>query len=201
MKLHLITDECPLWYATEADLSNLPISMGDPYWGFCWAGGQALARHVLDHPELVRGKRILDFGAGCGIEAVAALMAGAESVLAADIDPMALVAVQANASLNGVCIQGTTRDLVGESLEGVDVVLAGDMFYDPAFSQAVMSWLTWLALQGVTVLLGDPSRGNLSGDCLEVAGVYLAPADIDLYGKYLRETKVYRVKACNEREG
>ena len=188
VSLRLITPECPLWKATEKDLKAMQLT--DPYWGFCRAGGQALARYVLDHPETVRAKRVLDFGAGCGVEAFAAAKAGASSVLASDTDEVAVEAVAMNAELNGVRIEKTARDLIGDPLKGIDVVLAGDMFYDPAFSCLVLDWLALLATSGITVLLGDPGRGNLAGVSLNVVGTYMAPADVDVDGRHLRETKV-----------
>ncbi len=191
--LYLITDACPLWYATEKDLEKIP--MAEPYWGFCWAGGQALARYILDHPEEVAGKRILDFGSGCGVGAIAAMKCGASSALAADIDPMAEEAVALNALLNNVAVEATTRDLVGDSLAGFDLVMAGDMFYDPDFSRRVISWLGALAERGVDVILGDPSRGNLAEVSLAMLGSYQAPADVDIDGKYRQKTTVYRLKA------
>ncbi len=191
IRLHLITDACHLWYATEPDLEK--IGLVDPYWGFCWAGGQALARFILDHPEWVAGKRVLDFGAGCGIEAVAACMVGADYLLASDIDPMAAVAVELNARANSVAIATTTRDLVGNPLQDFDVVLAGDMFYDPAFARKVLSWFQDLLARGVKILLGDPSRGNLHAAPLHPLAAYQAPADVDIAGKHLQKTTVYTV--------
>lgn len=191
IQLHLITDACHLWYATEPDLEN--IGLEDPYWGFCWAGGQALARFILDHPEWVAGKRVLDFGAGCGIEAVAACMVGAEHLLASDIDHMAAAAVELNARANSVAIDTTTRDLVDDPLLHFDVVLAGDMFYDPVFARRVLSWFQDLAARGIKILLGDPSRGNLHAAPLHPLAVYQAPADVDIAGKHLQKTTVYTV--------
>jgi predicted nicotinamide N-methyase len=191
IQLHLITDSCRLWYATEPDLEC--IGLEDPYWGFCWAGGQALARFILDHPEWVAGKRVLDFGAGCGIEAVAAGMVGADYLLASDIDPMAAAAVKLNARANSVTIETTLRDLVGDPLHHFDIVLAGDMFYDPAFARKVLSWFQFLGTRNIKVLLGDPSRGNLTEAPLEALTDYQAPADVDITGKYLQKTTVYTI--------
>ncbi len=190
MRLHLITDACPLWRATEKDLTDMKLDA--PYWGFCWAGGHALARCILDNPEMVAGRRVLDFGAGCGVEAIAAMQRGAASVLAADIDPLAVEAIALNAELNGVVIQTTTEDLIGVELGGIDVVLAGDMFYDPDFSVRVLDWL--VRLPGPDIFIGDPGRGNLSATPLRTMASYQAPSDVDLYGKHLLETTVYAVE-------
>lgn len=198
IRLHLITDECPLWTIGERELAELAIE--PPYWGFCWPGGQVLARYLLDHPETMWGRRILDFGAGCGVEAVAAMLCGARSVLASDIDPLALEAMRLNAALNGIEVETTSRDLIGDPLDGFDVILAGDMFYDPAFAKRVTEWLTSLAERGLTVLLGDPHRGNLAGTPLEALARFQAPSDIDLYGKYLQEAIVYGInpRECSQ---
>jgi len=194
MRLHLITELCPLWHATEPELAVLGI--GDPYWGFCWAGGQALARYILDHGDEFSGKRVLDFGAGCGVEAVAAMMSGARSVLAADIDPFAATATQLNARANGVSVETTTEDLIGRELSGFDAVIAGDMFYDPAFARKVLSWFSSLGSAGMEVFLGDPSRGNLPpAAALSPLAVYQATADTDLAGKHLQRTTVYALKS------
>lgn len=191
IRLHLITADCPLWQATEADLAALAID--DPYWGFCWGGGEALARFVLDHPQWVEGRRVLDFGSGCGVTAIAAMMAGAASVRAADIDPLAAAAVQLNALQNEVAVTPVTANLIGDPLAEIDVVLAGDMFYDPEFTRRVLSWLGERSAAGLQVVIGDPGRGNLGGVRLSVLAVYLASADVDVAGEYLQETWVYRL--------
>jgi predicted nicotinamide N-methyase len=195
MRLHLIDDSCPLWKATERELVELGLP--DPYWGFCWAGGQALARHIIDNPGLVFKKRVLDFGAGCGVEGIAALLSGAESVLAADIDPFAAEACRMNGHLNGYEIGATTENLIGSSLDGIDLVLAGDMFYDPAFSKMVLDWFGGLCREGVDVLLADPGRGNLGAmEGLERLAEYMAPADVDVDGRHLIRSVVYRMAGC-----
>ncbi len=189
--LRLVTSSCPLWRATEEDLAALGI--GEPYWGFCWAGGQALARYVLDHPDLVCGRRVFVFGAGCGIEALAALKAGATHVLASDIDPFAVDSLRLNAELNGVQVDTTLSNMLGKPLEGFPVVLSGDMFHDPAFAREVLTWLTVLAAEGGDILIGDPGRGNLGGASVRRLATYRAPSDVDVDGKYLQEAGVYAV--------
>lgn len=192
LRLHLITDACALWRANERDLERLGLP--PPFWGFAWPGGQALARYLLDHPEVVRGKTVLDFGAGCGIEALAALKAGAARAIGADIDPYAPLAMQLNATLND-CerLETTTADLI-DSDDGWDVVLAGDMFYDADMARRVSQWLKKLTDRGAKVLLGDPHRGYLEQEtALTLAPVarYLAPSDVDVEGQYLKWTAVY----------
>lgn len=199
MRLHLITACCPLWHATEADLAALAIE--DPYWGFCWAGGQALTRYILDNPQLVTGRRVLDFGAGCGIDAIAALKAGAASVLASDIDPLAIEAARLNAMANAANIATTTRDLLGDPLPEFDVVLVGDMFYDPVFSRRLLAWLVSLAADGLQVILSDPCRGNIAETSVRQLAVYQAPADVDISGMYFQKTIVYAVGTCLQAAG
>lgn len=189
--LHLITDSCTLWYAKEEDLKNLAI--GDPYWGFCWPGGQALARFIMDHPSVVQGKRIIDFGAGCGVEGIAAIKSGAKFVLGVDIDPFSAEAIQLNAALNGFTIDTTTRNLIGHPIRDFELLLAGDMFYDPIFSEVLLRWFESLADSGLTILFSDPGRGNVAGSIAEAIASYRAPADVDLTGKFTQETRIYRI--------
>ena len=190
LRLHLVTDACPLWRATEEDLERLQLPA--PYWAFAWAGGQALARYVLDHPELVRGRRVLDFGSGGAIEGVAAARAGATSVLCADIDPFAASVAELNGALNGVPLETTTDDLVGQPVEA-EVVLAGDVTYDVEMARAVRAWLEGEAARGRTVLVADPGRGFLDTTGFEEIAAYEAPSDVDADGSHLVRTPVYRL--------
>lgn len=193
LKLHLITEDCALWHGPEQ--AAVDAGMADPFWAFCWPGGQALARHVLDHPQLVRGRRILDFGSGSAVEGLAALRAGAGSVLAADLDPLAGVAAKLNARLNDLPAPDvTTEDLVGSDVD-FDLVLAGDVFYDPELAARGLSWLKTLANRGIEVLVGDPSRGFLDVSELELVATYRAGADGDTTGADLRDASVYRVSS------
>lgn len=196
IRLRLITPACPLWSATERDLTEL--SLADPYWGFCWAGGQALARYVLDHKEVVAGKRVFVFGAGCGIDAIAAAKSGAGLVLASDIDPVAVEATRLNAVLNDVSVLTSTEDMKGSELEGFDMVLAGDMFYDPLFFNEVFSWFRVLTSRGLEAFVGDPRRGNLNNQSFVRLATYQAPADVDIDGIYLQETAVFVLSQKNE---
>lgn len=190
ISLHLITAECPLFRGSEEDAAR--AGLVEPYWAFSWAGGQALARYVLDRPETVRGRRVLDFGAGGAVEGIAAAMAGAAEVLCADIDPMAAESALVNAERCGVCVSVTTDNLVGR-IEPWDVVLAGDVFYGTDMAPPILAWLHALAARGALVLIGDPDRGFLDTRGLHELARYEAPADNDHDGSFLRPTSVYRV--------
>lgn len=192
LRLHLITDACRLWTATDADLEALELPA--PYWAFAWAGGQALARHVFDNPALVRGKTVLDFGSGGAIEGLAALRVGAARVIAADIDPFAETVAHLNAAQNGVQIETTTEDLIGLDDPAWQVVLAGDVTYDDEMAARVRAWLHTLAARGATVLIADPGRGFLDTRGLEPVATYEAPADVDADGTHRVRTTVYTVR-------
>ena len=158
IRLHLVNDLTPLWNAAKIEFDQL--LMPPPYWGLAWSGGQALARYVLDQPELVRAKHVLDFAAGSGIAAIAAALSGAKSVSASDIDELAGAAINLNAELNGVDIAVSTENFIGSD-DGWDVILAGDICYEKPLAEDAVSWLRALARRGAVVLLGDPGRAYL----------------------------------------
>jgi predicted nicotinamide N-methyase len=189
-RLHLATEITPIWEATEATLAG--INLPPPYWAFAWPGGQALTRFLLDHPDWVRGRRVLDFAAGCGLGAIGAARAGAARVSAAEIDDFAATAIALNAELNAAIVDLIGHDLVGSS-EGWDVVLAGDVCYERPMSERVIPWLRTLAGAGVTVLLGDPGRAYLPSDGLVEVGHYAVPTSKELEDREIRETRVLRL--------
>jgi predicted nicotinamide N-methyase len=155
LRLYQATELTPLWHATSNELRRYDAS---PFWAFPWAGGQALARLLLDQPHLVAGKRVLDFGTGSGLVGIAALRAGAHDVIATDVAPFCEVVVPMNAALNGVSLQARLADFLGQSLDGIEVVLAGDVFYERPLAERSMRWFRDLAARGVKVLAGDPGR-------------------------------------------
>lgn len=190
--MHLVTDACPLWTATDRDLEALSLSA--PYWAFAWSGGQALARHVIDHPREVAGRTVLVFGAGGGVEALAAAKAGAGRVIASDIDPFAVEALALNAALNGVAIEATDRDLLGAHSSDWDTILVGDVTYESELAERVLDWLDDLQTAGLEVRLADPERGFLDPARLEVLSTYDTPSDIDVDGTNLQSTPVCRLR-------
>jgi predicted nicotinamide N-methyase len=187
IQLHLITPECALWRASEEAAADAGVV--EPFWAFCWAGGQAVARYVLDHRAQFNGLSVLDFGAGGGVVAIAAALSGA-IVTAADIDPFAVVATGLNAELNGVALRTTDRDLV-DTDGGWDCVLAGDMTYDAALTARVLPWLHTLSRRNTVVFFGAPRRGYVTEGTATVVATYDAPADNDPGESYLVRTNVY----------
>ena len=190
IRLQLADEAHDLWLKTEEELKE--IGLPPPFWAFAWAGGQGLARYVLDHPEVVRGRRVLDFATGSGLVAIAAALAGAREVLAADIDPWAGDAVALNAAANGVEILFSGDNLIGSAVQ-VDVFLAGDVFYDRSFADALMPWFTALAERGVDVLVGDPGRSYLPREHLEELAVYQVPVTRALEDSEVKRTTVWRL--------
>ncbi len=167
----------PLWEAAALADARLPVP--PPYWAWPWAGGQILARHVLDHPDLVRGRTVADVGSGGGIVAIAAALAGAHEVSAIDIEPYAIAAIELNAEANGVRLRAVQDDPIGTDA-GWDVVLAGDVWYEAALADRMAPWLRSLADRGALVLTGDLGRAYLPGDGLEEAGRAVVPTLVDL---------------------
>jgi predicted nicotinamide N-methyase len=166
-----------------------------PFWAFAWAGGQALARHVLDHPDLVAGRRVLDLATGSGIVAIAASLAGAVHVVASDSDARARVAALRNAALNGVSLD-VVGDLLGDDAEAdldVDVVLAGDVFYEQPMARRMLEFLDEAAGVGVEVLVGDPGREYLPRPRVTALATYDVPGTADLEGRAVTPTTVHRL--------
>ncbi|KQV73393.1 methyltransferase [Rhizobium sp. Root1220] len=192
MRLHLATEAHDLWLKTEEELAA--IGLPPPFWAFAWAGGQGLARYVLDHPDIVDGKRVVDFASGSGLVAIAAKMSGAREVLAADIDPWAEAAVRMNAALNAVELDFASANLVGRKVDA-DILLAGDVFYDRDFAAMLVPWFESLSRDGVGVLVGDPGRAYLPREKLESAAVYQVPVSRALEDSEIKKTTVWRFKA------
>ena len=189
IQLHLAAEDLPLYRAGEDELAAMGI--GTPYWAFAWAGGQALARYVLDNPSSVAGRKVLDFGAGSGLVAIAAAMAGAFDVTAADIDPVAAEAMALNRSANDVWFEIETDDVVGTSGDW-EVLLIGDVFYDKDMAERQLPWLRDQLALGRSVLVGDPGRLYLRNLGLEPLAEYHAPTTGIMEDSDLRNAKVWR---------
>lgn len=196
LKLHQASTLVPLWEASEAELERQGVP--PPYWAFAWAGGQALARYLLDNPALVAGKRVLDFGAGSGLQGLAACRAGALSVLAVDIDPIACAAIRLNAAANGLAIQTSEEDWIGRDNPGWDVILAGDVCYEKPMAGRVEAWLRRLAGPaepngGTLVLVGDPGRTYFPRQGMERITGYAVKTTREIEDTDLRNAVVWRL--------
>ena len=187
--LRLATEITPIWQASEAWLRQTNIE--PPFWAFAWPGGQALARHALDHPALVRGRRVLDFAAGCGIAAIACAVAGAATVEAAEIDPLAAAATLANAEANGVTVAARAGDVVGQPCRW-DLILCGDVCYEAPMTRHILPWLRRMAAS-CEVWVADPGRAYLPGSGLVPLGEYAVPTSLELEDRTLRPTRLYRL--------
>ena len=188
--LHLATEITPIWQATETWLAERNIE--PPFWAFAWPGGLATARLLLDEPARVAGKRVLDFAAGCGIAAIAAALAGAASVEAAEIDKLALAAVRVNAALNGVTIATPDGDIVGTPCRW-DVILAGDVCYEAPMTAHILPWLRAMAAAGAEVLLADPGRAYLPREGLQPVVTHISATTLELEDRAQREVTIHRL--------
>ncbi|WP_376099201.1 methyltransferase [Roseomonas sp. CCTCC AB2023176] len=188
--LHLATEITPIWQATEAWLGEEGIE--PPFWAFAWPGSQALARYVLDEPSRVAGLRVLDFAAGGGLAAIAAAMAGAAAVEAAELDPLAHAATRLNARLNGVVVTEAPGDVVGSPCRW-DRILAGDVCYEAPMTNHVLPWLRAMATAGAEVWLADPGRAYLPRHGLEPLSRHLVPTSRELEDHDERNVTIWRV--------
>ncbi|TPW30852.1 methyltransferase [Martelella alba] len=188
IRLRLASEVHDLWLKTEEELQE--IGLPPPFWAFAWAGGQGLARYILDHPAAVEGKRVVDFASGSGLVAIAAARAGASSVLAADIDRWSAAAMALNAALNAVTLEICTMDLIGTRPDA-DVLLAGDVFYDREFAVRLLPWFRDLAADGMTVLIGDPGRAYLPKTGLVALASYQVPVTRVLEDSEIKKTTVW----------
>lgn len=191
VRLQLAHEAVPLWQKTEEELGELGLP--PPFWAFAWAGGQALARHVLDHPDIVAGKRVIDLASGSGLVGIAAMKAGAASVLAADIDAFSVEAIGINAEINGVLLEATGRDLLEQPVEACDVVLVGDLFYEKGLAAKVFAWLEDAEGRGIVALIGDPGRSYLPREKLKKLGEYKVEVTRDLEDAEVKLTSVWRL--------
>jgi predicted nicotinamide N-methyase len=195
VKLHLASEILALWQESEVALYSRAVASGEappPYWAFAWPGGQALARYILDHRSEFTGKTVLDFGSGSGLVAIAAAMAGAEPVIAAETDVGACVAIELNAAVNGVFVEAIEYDVIGAAGRW-DVILAGDMCYERPLAERMLRWLRRLAAEDTLVLVGDPGRSYFPNTGVVRLSTYQVPTSRELEDREMRETSVYRL--------
>jgi predicted nicotinamide N-methyase len=191
IRLYLAEEALPLWHAVQVETGDPDTPL--PYWAFAWSGGLAIARYVREHPGAVRGRRVFDLASGSGLCAVAAMRAGATSVTAADIDPFAAASIELNARANGCRIAVVRRDVLDEEPPDVDVVLAGDCWYEARLAERVLPWLRRARDRGIDVLVGDPGRRHLpTGELVQLAE-YDVRTTTELEDLELKQGRVYRL--------
>jgi predicted nicotinamide N-methyase len=195
LRLHLAEESLPIWQKTEEELGD--VNVPPPYWAFAWAGGQALARYVLDNRPRVAGKSVLDLGSGSGLAAIAARRAGGLSVLAADIDPWAIAAVELNAAANGLAIATTPANLLAAAPPAVDVVLVGDLFYERSLAESVLGFIERAAARGMQVLIGDPQRSYFPRGRFEKLADYAVPVTRELEDAEIKRTAIWQPKGTH----
>ncbi|MGH7048286.1 MAG: class I SAM-dependent methyltransferase [Stellaceae bacterium] len=193
IRLHLATELTPIWQASEESLARRGVE--PPFWAFAWAGGQALARYLLDHPEQIAGRPLLDFGSGSGLVAIAAAMAGADPVHAAEIDPFAVAAIAINAALNDAAVGVRPGDPLNGAPPDCGIVTAGDVCYERGMAQRAVAWLRRCAARGCLALLGDPGRAYLPPSGLRELARYLVPTSREIEDRDTRDTAVWQVTA------
>jgi predicted nicotinamide N-methyase len=191
IRLHLAAESLPIWRKTEEELGQMNVP--PPYWAFAWAGGQALARFILDNRHLVAGRRVLDLGAGSGLVSIAAMMAGAAQAVAADIDALALAAIRLNAEANGVPVETTAADLLAGPPSAAEIVLVGDLFYERALAERVLAFVEAARQGGAEVLVGDPRRSYFPGDRFQQVALYSVPVTRELEDAEIKRSAVWRL--------
>ena len=187
--MRLADEVMPLWRTMEQDAGGVEVP--PPLWAFAWAGGQAVARYVLDHPHVVAGKRVLDFASGSGLCAIAAAVGGAQSALAVDVDGFALEAVAINAQINGAAVEVTGHDLLDADPPDTDLILAGDVCYEQPLAGRVLAWLQVAHQRGSDVLIGDPGRTYFPRDAMTQLAQYDVPTMRELEGVFMKTAGVF----------
>jgi predicted nicotinamide N-methyase len=196
IRLHLAAEFTPLWQMTEDRLrqSNLP----PPFWAIAWPGGQGAARYILDNPDIVKGKRVVDFAAGSGLIAIAAMTAGARSALAVDIDALAREAIKLNAEINNVSVKTSEGLDLTKAPEDIDVIVAGDVCYQQAMSTTIIRWLRHCVEAGAFVLLADPGRAYVPQEGLIKQASYDVPTSRDIEDQEVRTATVWRMEKTQD---
>ena len=193
IRLHLADEVLPLWRACQLETGDPDAAL--PYWAFAWGGGLALARYLLDHPDSVARRHVFDLASGSGLCAIAAMLAGAASATAADIDPFAASAIELNARANGRRIATLQRDVLDGDAPEADVILAGDCWYEASLADRVLPWLLRAREQGLDVLTGDPGRRYLPADRLVELASYEVRTTTDLEDLDLKLGRVYALRS------
>ncbi len=191
LNLYLAHEALPIWQKTEDELGE--IGLPPPFWAFAWAGGQALSRYILDTPKTVLGKHVVELASGSGMVGIAAMKAGAASVLSADIDLFSVAAIQVNAELNKVTLSITSEDLLTQPVPEADLILVGDLFYEKGVATRCLSWLEQAQAKVIDVLIGDPGRSYLPKDRLIKVAEYSVPVSRDLEDTEIKRTAVWRL--------
>lgn len=193
IRLHLAEESLPIWRNTEEELGEMNVP--PPYWAFAWAGGQAVARYVLDNIPLVAGRRVLDLGAGAGLAAIAAMKAGAGEALCADIDAVSLAAARLNAEANAVVLATTGDDLLAAAPpEGFGVVIIGDLFYERPLADRVLTFIDAALArpEKPLVLIGDPQRSYFPRSRFAKLAEYRVPVTRELEDSEIKLTAVWK---------
>jgi predicted nicotinamide N-methyase len=191
ISLHLAHEAMPIWRKSEEELGEMGVP--PPFWAFAWAGGQALARYILDDPGVVRGRTVVDLASGSGLVGIAAKQAGAKHVLASDIDGFAIEAIRLNAASNRVDVDASRDDLLQSDPPECDVLLVGDLFYERGLAQRLMDWLVQAHARGTHVLIGDPGRSYLPREKLVACATYEVPVTRELEDSEIKKTSVWRL--------
>ena len=193
IRLHLAEESLPIWRKTEEELGEMGLP--PPYWAFAWAGGQALARYILDHGDQIHGRTVIDIGAGSGLSGIAAAKVGARHVDASDIDAIAVAAIGLNAGANGVSVAATSDDWLGRAPPPADVVLVGDLFYERPLAERVMVFVQAAAARGSLVLVGDPRRNYFPTDDFTAIAHYEVPVTRELEDAEIKRAAVWQLRA------
>ena len=193
VRLHLADEVLPLWHAVQVETRDEDAPL--PYWAFAWGGGLAIGRYLREHPDAVTGRRVFDLGSGSGLCAIAALHAGAAEVAASDIDPLAIAAVELNARANACRVSVTARDVLDEDVPEVDVIVAGDCWYEARFAERILPWLLRAREAGVEILVGDPGRRYLPLEEMDELASYEVRTTTELEDLALKRGRVFALRS------
>ena len=196
VRLHLADDVLVLWRAVQVESGDADAAL--PYWAFAWAGGLAIGRYIQEQPDAVAGRRILDLASGSGLCGIAAMQAGASAVTAVDIDPFAAASIELNARANACRVTVVRRDVLDEEPPDVDLILAGDCWYEASLAERVLPWLRQAQAGGIAVLTGDPGRRYLPTEALVELGAYEVRTTTELEDLDRKHGRVYAVRPAAE---